>query len=438
LEKYLVKSTFVMCIVSGALGALMALAVYSRVGPTDVYAGTGSEGAASMLPTTADTPALAPNKPALLEIQPAVQQPTNELQQARFRTPNDGLKSTDPDAAIGSAPVATGRALSSEESINIAVYERVNRSVVNINTIAHRRSDFWFMAEIPEEGSGSGWVLDDDGHIVTNFHVITGSDLIEVTLFNGQSYEAAVVGTAPPNDLAVLRINAPAESLIPVTLGDSGSLKVGQKVLAIGNPFGLERTMTSGIVSSLNRSLRSKSGRLMKNIIQVDAALNQGNSGGPLLDSAGLLIGMNTAIATLTGENTGVGFAVPVNTVRRIVPELVRFGRVQRASLGIDMYWSAPVGLGIARVIPDGPAARAGLRGISVEREVRRIGGQQVQIERLNRDTSDRIIAIAGEKVETTDDLQSVIDKYKPGDQVVFTILRNRRQMEVTVVLGEE
>ena len=220
-----------------------------------------------------------------------------------------------------------------------------------------------------EEGSGSGWVLDEDGHIVTNYHVIAGSDLASVTLFEGDPFPAQLVGVDPQNDIAILKINAPRELLYPVTLGQSDTLRVGQKIFAIGNPFGLERTMTVGIISSLERSLRSKTGRLMKNIIQVDAALNQGNSGGPLLDNEGLLVGMNTAIASMNGGNSGVGFAVPVNTIRRVIPQLLQFGEVRRASLGIDLFWKAEQGLGVAKTTPNGPAARAGIRGLSVERK---------------------------------------------------------------------
>ncbi len=326
--------------------------------------------------------------------------------------------------------------LSAEEKINVSVYEKVNRSVVNISTIANR-SDFMFRLE-PEAGSGSGWIYDDLGHIVTNYHVISDSDVIEVTLFDGTSHAATVVGTDPQNDIAVLRIQIDDSTLKPIPLGDSSRLKVGQNIFAIGNPFGLERTMTVGIISSLDRTLRSKTGRLMKQIIQLDAALNQGNSGGPSLDSGGLLVGMNTAIASLTGENTGVGFAIPVNTIRRVVPQLIQFGRVQRASLGVDLFWKTRDGLRIAQVVPGGAADIAGLKGIAIERSVRQIGGQMVRVERYNREAADRIVAINDQQIVDTDDVQSVLDKYKPGEQVNVTIERNGQIANVPVLLGQE
>ncbi len=333
--------------------------------------------------------------------------------------------------------VANNAKLSPEERINVAVYEDVNRSVVNISTLANRM-DFMFRLE-PEEGSGSGWVFDKQGHIVTNYHVVADSDLVEVTLFDGSSYRARIVGQDPQNDVAVLKIDADPSILSPVQLGDSAGLLVGQKVLAIGNPFGLERTMTVGIISSLNRTLRSKNRRLMKNIIQLDAALNQGNSGGPLLNSGGNLIGMNTAIASLTGENTGVGFAVPVNTIKRLVPQLIRFGKVQRASLGIDLYWRSSQGLRLATLVPGGPAEQAGLQGFTLERRTRNLGnGFQVVETAVNRKTADRILAIDDQPIETTDDVQEVLDRSKPGQRVTVSIERGGRRMNVPVNLGVE
>jgi S1-C subfamily serine protease len=205
--------------------------------------------------------------------------------------------------------------LTAEERVNIAVYEKVNRSVVNITTRL-TRPEMLFLLEPPSEGAGSGSILDYEGHILTNYHVIEGAQEIRVTLFNGQTFEAGLIGADPVYDTAVLRIEAPRELLFPLELGDSSALLVGQKVYAIGNPFGLERTMTVGIISSLNRTLPSRTGRTMKSIIQIDAALNRGNSGGPLLDSRGQLIGMNTAIASSTGENTGVASPSPSTTSR--------------------------------------------------------------------------------------------------------------------------
>jgi S1-C subfamily serine protease len=202
--------------------------------------------------------------------------------------------------------------LSPEERINVAVYEKVNRSVVNIKTETVRTDAFFFLAtETPGEGAGSGSVFDTQGHILTNYHVVDDARAIEVTLFDGKSYDARVVGHDESNDIAVLKINAPASSLVPVEIGDSTNLRVGQRVFAIGNPFGFERTMSIGIISSLNRTLPARNQRLIKSVIQIDAAINPGSSGGPLLDGRGRLIGMNTAIASPTGQSAGVGFAVP-------------------------------------------------------------------------------------------------------------------------------
>ena len=281
-------------------------------------------------------------------------------------------------------------------------------------------------------------MLDLDGHIVTNHHVIAGSDLASVTLFEGDPFPAQVVGVDPQNDIAILKIDAPRELLYPVTLGQSDTLRVGQKIFAIGNPFGLERTMTVGIISSLERSLRSKTGRLMKNIIQVDAALNQGNSGGPLLDNDGLLVGMNTAIASMNGGNSGVGFAVPVNTIRRVIPQLLKFGEVRRASLGIDLFWKAEQGLGVAKTTPNGPADRAGIRGLSVERKTVRMGNRLFEVVQADKSSSDRLLAVNGTPVATTDDLQEVLDRFKPGQSISLSILRDGRQLVVPVQLGLE
>ena len=335
-------------------------------------------------------------------------------------------------------PNLADRRFSADEQISISVYDNVNRSVVNINTRVVR-NDMWLLGGRTEsEGSGSGWVLDAEGHIVTNHHVIAGSDVVTVTLFEGDPLPARVVGSDPQNDIAVLKIEAPPELLFPVSLSDSRTLKVGQRIYAIGNPFGLERTMTVGIVSSLDRSLRSKTGRLMKGIIQLDAALNQGNSGGPLLDSDGAVVGMNTAIASLNGGNSGVGFAVPINTIRRVVPQLLQFGEVRRASLGIDLFWKAEDGLGIAHVEPGGPAAEAGLRGLSIERKVVRVAGQLYEQRAIDRSSSDRVIEIEGQSISTTDDLQDVLDQFKPGQQVNVTVRRGEQTLTVQITLGRD
>jgi len=232
-------------------------------------------------------------------------------------------------AAAREPSTAGVRTFTPEETTNIAVYDGVNRSVVNINTKATVAAGF-FMMEVPSEGAGSGIVLDREGHILTNYHVIEGAREIQMLLHDGSAHEARVVGVDPATDTAVLRVSAPVELLEPVAFGTSHDLRVGQRVFAIGNPFGLERTLTTGIISSLNRSLPTKTGRTIKSIIQTDAAINPGNSGGPLLDSGGRLIGMTTAIASRTGQSSGVGFAIPVGTLRRIVPQLIAQGRASR------------------------------------------------------------------------------------------------------------
>lgn len=366
---------------------------------------------------------------------PASSVASTSYQQSGVRSPQQ-LGSLSSDGELANEALQTRNFLP-EEQTNIAVYEQVNKSVVNIDTKANR-DQLWFLGgPQTEEGSGSGWVLDRNGHIVTNHHVIAGSDIVTVTLSASEApFNARVVGSDPQNDIAVLKIDAPAELLFPVALGESRTLKVGQKIYAIGNPFGLQRTMTVGIVSSLGRTLRSKAGRLMKNIIQIDAALNQGNSGGPLLDSEGKLVGMNTAIATLTGENTGVGFSVPVNTIRRVLPQLLEFGEVRRASLGIDLFFKSEMGLGVGRVQDFGPASEAGIRELQVERKVVRVGNRILETVQVNKEAADRIVAIEGQRIETTDDLQDALDQFKPGNVVSVTLLRDGREVKVNVTLG--
>ena len=330
------------------------------------------------------------------------------------------------------------RRFSAEEQNNISVYEKVNRSVVNIDTTAFRRG-MWFGQPEPEEGSGSGWVIDKEGHIVTNHHVIVGSDVITVTLSDGDPIAAEVVGSDKQNDIAVLKIKTNPENLFPVKFGESSDLRVGQKVLAIGNPFGLERTLTVGIISSLGRTLRSKTKRLIKDIIQTDAALNQGNSGGPLLDNEGKVIGMNTAIASVSGGNTGVGFSVPINTIKRIIPQLIEHGHAIRGTLGISVFFNTETGLGVARVLEGGPADEAGLQELRRERvRERRADGIVVEYVRYNRKDADKLISIAGQTIKSTDDYQAAMDKHKPGDVVDVVCERAGQQRTVKIRLGVE
>ncbi|RCS40474.1 PDZ domain-containing protein [Bremerella cremea] len=326
--------------------------------------------------------------------------------------------------------------LTPDEKRNILVYERGNRAVVHITTRSVQVDAFYLM-ERPAEGSGSGSVLNKSGLILTNYHVIEDARDIRVTLFNGESYVASLVGQDPVNDIAVLKIDAPPEVLFPVQYGDSSKLRVGQKVYAIGNPFGLERTMTIGIISSLNRVLPSRSGRTMKSIIQIDAALNRGNSGGPLFDSSGRLIGMNTAIASRTGENTGVGFAIPIASVKRIVPQLVANGRVIRPDIGITRVYQTDNGLMVATVTQGGPSDQAGIRGFRLVREQIQRGPFVYEQTRIDRSEADTIIGIDGQRVQTADDLLSVVENKQPGEQVVLTIVREGETISLPVKLGE-
>ena len=325
--------------------------------------------------------------------------------------------------------------LSPEEQINVAVYDRVNRSVVNINTRTSK-GDRFNLFEISSEGAGSGSVLDQQGHILTNFHVVDGAKEIQVMLFDGHSYQARVVGQDPATDIAVIRIEAPAESLIPVTLGDSTRLRVGQRVFAIGNPFGLERTLTIGIVSSLNRSIESPSKRKIRSIIQTDAAINPGSSGGPLLDSQGQLIGMNTAIASNTGQSAGVGFAIPSSAIRRIVPQLIQRGRVVRAEIGITRVLETDTGIVIATMNKGGSAEQAGLRGFGLKTQRRRQGPFVIEQTSVDRSTADRIVAVDSQPVTRAEQFLDLIESHHPGDEVVLSIEREGRPVNVKVRLG--
>ncbi len=329
-----------------------------------------------------------------------------------------------------------GQDLSAEERVNVSVYEKVNRSVVNIKTETVRNDAFFFMAvEVPGEGAGSGSVIDTAGHVLTNYHVIEDARAIEVTLFDGKSYAAQIVGKDASNDVAVLKIDAPANCLVPVEFGDSTNLLVGQKVFAIGNPFGFERTLSVGIISSLNRTLPARNNRLIKSVIQIDAAINPGNSGGPLLDSHGRLIGMNTAIASPTGQSAGVGFAIPVANIVRIVPQLIQQGRVIRPEVGITHVYPTERGLLIAAMTPNGPAEKAGLRGFRLVRQRRRQGPLAYETRTIDRASADLIVAVDGEEITSASEFLSLIEARQPGDEVVLTVVRDGRELDVPVRL---
>src|SRR6185436_6079626 len=257
--------------------------------------------------------------------------------------------------------------LGADEQSTIDVFSKFSRSVVHITSLeTHRDRMTLDVSEIPQ-GTGSGFVWDQDGHIVTNFHVVQGGDRASVTLNDNSTYPATIVGRAPDKDIAVLHIDAPPQKLLPLPIGTSSNLKVGQKVLAIGNPFGLDQTLTTGVISGLGREIKGVSQRPIFDVIQTDASINPGNSGGPLLDSSGRLIGINTAIYSPSGANAGIGFAVPVDTVNAIVPQLLRHGKVLRPGLGISIandYQAQRIGIDgviIYQVSPNGAAATAGL-----------------------------------------------------------------------------
>jgi S1-C subfamily serine protease len=337
-----------------------------------------------------------------------------------------------PEAVVAPALLDS---LTPEERVNVLVYQQVNRSVVNINTKGIP-GDRFLLFEIVAEGEGSGMVIDQAGHVLTNYHVVEGAREIHVTLFDGQTYDAHLVGRDANTDVAVLKIDAPAGALFPVAFGNSANLLVGQRVFAIGNPFGLERTLTTGIISSLDRSLPGRRGRRdLKSIIQIDAAINPGNSGGPLLDSHGRMIGMNTAIASKTGESAGVGFAIPINTISRIVPQLVQNGRVRRPGSGIARVFQTDRGLLIATLVPGGPAERAGLRGPQIKREQRRQGPFTYEYQTVDRAAADMIVAVDGRPIKTADEFLDAIEAKQPGDVVAVTVIRAGQQRQVPLRL---
>ena len=389
-----------MCVVSGVLGALIAGALNGRPPVRTARAHADEAAAGPLVPLRTG---ILPSRRGRLFSAPRGPAAGNEL-----------------------------AGLTAEERVNVAVYEAANRSVVNINTKSVHPDGFFFF-DIETEGSGSGSVLDTRGHILTNLHVVADAQEIQVTLYDGKSYAAQMVGKDPINDIAVLRIEAPPESLYPVTLGSSARLRVGQRVYAIGNPFGLERTLTTGIVSSVNRSLPGKNHRMLKSMIQIDAAINPGNSGGPLLDTHGRLIGMNMAIASRTGQNSGVGFAIPVDTIARVVPQLIEKGHVVRPDAGILAVYQSDKGLRVARLAPGGPAERAGLRG---PRVVRRRRGPFLY-ESVDHSVADWIVSVDGQPVRTVDELLSQIEKHQPGEQVVLGVVRNGREVPIAIRLEE-
>lgn len=331
----------------------------------------------------------------------------------RSESPDPGTIST--EEALAYTP---------SELHTIRLFENASPSVCYITTKAQRRS-FWTrdVSEV-EAGSGSGFVWDNQGHIITNYHVIRDASRAIVTLANGQDYEAKLVGIAKEKDLAVLRIEAPVGELQPIPVGTSQDIRVGQAVYAIGNPFGLDQTLTTGVVSALDREINSQANVPIRGVIQSDAAINPGNSGGPLMDSRGMLIGVNTAIYSPSGASAGIGFSIPVDVVRYVVPDLIRYGEVRRASLGLDFYryWRG-TGLAVEEVTPQGPAAINGVRGLS-------------QDARGNWVLGDVLVGINGKPIKSTTDYFLEMENYEPGQRVTLNLVRNDREVKVEVELG--
>jgi S1-C subfamily serine protease len=327
-----------------------------------------------------------------------------------------------------------GEGLDSEEQNNIGVYRKNIPSVVNV-TSRVMTFDF-FYGLVPQDGQGSGFVIDKDGHILTNYHVIADARQVEVTLHNRKKYKATVVGTDQAHDLAVIQIKAP--DLVPAVLGDSAHLQVGQKVYAIGNPFGLAGTMTRGIVSSI-RPVREPNGATIGDAIQTDAAINPGNSGGPLMNWHGEVIGINTMILSSVNQNAGIGFAIPINTAKAVLNDLMTLGRVRRPALGVrtipisadladEMGLPVDYGLLILQVIPGGAADQAGLQGGT---EKAYLGNKLIML------GGDLIVALDGKKVEDEMDLSQMMNSHRAGDTVKITIYRNKKKLEVSVALAE-
>jgi S1-C subfamily serine protease len=333
-----------------------------------------------------------------------------------------------PDAAPRA--VAPRGPLAADELANTELFRKTSPSVVHITSIGVQRDIFSMNAQQVPRGTGTGFVWDDQGHVVTNFHVVQGGDGARVTLSDQSTYDAKLVGWFPDRDLAVLRIEAPKAKLPPITIGSSRELLVGQRVYAIGNPFGLDQTLTTGIVSALNREIESFNNRTIRGVIQTDAAINPGNSGGPLLDSAGRLIGVNTQIASPSGASAGIGFAIPVDEVNRIVPRIIRDGKFVRPAIGISagpanlqQALKLPQGVVVVQVGNGSPAAKAGLQPFRRGSRGEVVGG-------------DVITAINDEAVKDLDDMLGVLERRAPGDSVTLTVWRNGQSRKQSLVLA--
>jgi S1-C subfamily serine protease len=350
-----------------------------------------------------------------------------------------GAKPGNSIIATGTLEGLTDPSVATDEKNNQEVYRALNSGVVNITSTVILRD--WFFEPYPKQGACSGSIIDKDGHILTNNHCVQGAQKLVVTLANKNDYQAKVLDVDPDNDLAVIKINAPASDLTIVPLGNSKDVFVGQKVLAIGNPFGFDRTLTTGIVSGLSRPIHSESSdRLIDGVIQTDAAINPGNSGGPLLNSRGQMIGINTMIISPSGGSVGIGFAVPVDTAKRVINDILQYGRVRKPKLGINpfqvtanvaRYLNLPVkeGVLVIGLVPGGPAARGGVHGPTGEIELN--NGEAFPI------GGDIIVGIDGQSIKSRDDLDRVINAKNIGDKIQLEVMRGSRKLSLTVELAE-
>lgn len=371
-------------------------------------------------------------------------QTTSQTEQIIKEAKADTTESINPDAELAALTEVNvpGVKYTADEMQNINVYEQCNEAVVNINTQVMGVN--WFLEPVVEAGgSGSGSIIDSRGYVVTNVHVISGATKIYISLSDGTQYEGTVVGSDKESDIAVLKFNPPAGTVLKtIPFGDSQALKVGQKVIAIGNPFGLERTMTTGIVSGLGRPIQNSNSTIIRDMIQTDTAINPGNSGGPLLDTAGRMVGINTMIYSSSGNNAGVGFAVPASTAKRVVKDLLQYGSVQRGIIQADLiqlnnaianYARLDINSGVlvSQTVANGNADSAGIKG----------GTQAVRYGARNPRTiylgGDIIIAIDGEKVATLADYFSLLESKRPGETVTVTVHRNKKDVKINVKLAE-
>jgi S1-C subfamily serine protease len=334
-----------------------------------------------------------------------------------------------PAAVPSGVTVAPRGELDADEKENIGLFERSSPAVVFITSLAVQQDAFSLNSNEIPQGSGSGFVWDLQGHIVTNYHVVANADVARVTLADQSTWDAKLVGWAPEKDVAVLKIEAPVKQLHPLPLGSSDDLRVGQKVFAIGNPFGLDQTLTTGIISALGRQIQSLNNVPIRDVIQTDAAINPGNSGGPLLDSAGRLIGVNAAIYSPSGASAGIGFAIPAHSVEWAVPDLIRYGRIQRPTLGVQLA-------------PEALMRRLGLEGAMIYHVDRGSGAAKAGLRGLDRDVlgrwrlGDVILTVDGQPMQSSGDLLVALEGKKPGQTVRVGLVRDGRKTEIQVQLG--